>query len=129
MPPQPPLLGVERDATNRGTRAVELLSADASISQAELEAIKYDSAVSRQSWAGGWFAEIEEASHDETTSAGQVLLREWDWNFDGRGAADAGASAQPRLPTSQARMRPARSGRARATSSSSRSGEPERALR
>lgn len=89
LPPQPPLLGVERDATNRGTRAVELLSADRSISQAELEAIKYDTAVSRQGWAKSWFDDIEQASHDETTSAGQVLLREWDWNFDGRGPADA----------------------------------------
>ena len=89
LPPQPPLLGVERDATNRGTRAVELLAADASISQADLERIKYDTAVSRSGWAAAWFSDIEEASHDETTSAGQVLLREWDWNFDGRGRADA----------------------------------------
>ncbi|HEU0043065.1 MAG TPA: penicillin acylase family protein [Sphingomonas sp.] len=89
LPEQPPLLGVERDTTNRGTRAVELLSADRSISQAELEAIKYDSAVSKASWAGDWFAEIEAARHDETTSPGQVLLRQWDWNFDGRGPADA----------------------------------------
>ena len=86
---QPPLLGVERDTTNRGTRAVELLSADRSISQAELEAIKYDSGVSKASWAGSWFAAVEEASHDSATAEGQVLLRSWDWNFDGRGPADA----------------------------------------
>jgi acyl-homoserine-lactone acylase len=89
LPLQSPLLGVERDSTNRGTRAVELLAADRSISQAELERIKYDTAVSRQSWAGGWFQDIEDASHDAETSPGQVLLREWDWNFDGRGRADA----------------------------------------
>jgi acyl-homoserine-lactone acylase len=89
MPVQPALLGVERDATNRGTRAVELLEADASVSQADLERIKYDTAVSRRGWAKEWFDDIEQASHDETTSKGQVLLREWDWNFDGRGPADA----------------------------------------
>ena len=89
LAPQPALLGVERDATNRGTRAVELLSADRSISQAELEAIKYDTAVSRQGWAKSWFDAVDQARHGADTVAGRDLLRQWDWNFDGRGPADA----------------------------------------
>ena len=89
LAPQPALLGVERDATNRGTRAVELLSADRSISQAELEAIKYDTAVSRQGWAKSWFDAVDKARHGADTVAGRDLLRQWDWNFDGRGPADA----------------------------------------
>jgi acyl-homoserine-lactone acylase len=89
LAPQPALLGVERDATNRGTRAVELLSADRLISQAELEAIKYDTAVSRQGWAKSWFDAVDQARHGADTVAGRDLLRQWDWNFDGRGPADA----------------------------------------
>lgn len=50
--PQNPLLGVETDTTNRGRRAMELLSADGSISRAELARIKFDTGVSQQSLGG-----------------------------------------------------------------------------
>ncbi|WP_374944961.1 penicillin acylase family protein [Sphingomonas sp.] len=81
-----PLLGIETDTTNRGTRALELMGADASISQADLERIKYDTAVSKRSWAGRWFADAAAAVGDR---AAKRVLGRWDWNFDGHGPADA----------------------------------------
>lgn len=86
LPRQPALLGVETDVTNRGTRAVELLEADRSISQGDLERIKYDTGVSRRSWAARWFVAVAASGADAEAAA---LLRRWDWNFDGRGPADA----------------------------------------
>jgi acyl-homoserine-lactone acylase len=87
---QPPLLGVETDTTNRADRAVELMSADTSISEADLERIKYDTAVSGASWAGKWFADIAavDPKGDREVAAAQALLARWDWNYDGRGPAD-----------------------------------------
>ncbi len=87
MPPQNPLLGVETDNTNRGRRSIELMGADGSISRAELARIKFDSGVSKQSWAGPWFADLM-AVQDPKLGAARDLLRRWDWNFDGRGPAD-----------------------------------------
>lgn len=86
-----PLLGIERNVTNRGTRSIELMAADASISRAELEAIKYDTVVSRQSWAAGWFGQLASVNDrgDGQVRAAKVLLARWDWNYDGRGPADA----------------------------------------
>ena len=86
-----PLLGIERNVTNRGTRSIELMAADSSISRAELEAIKYDTAVSRRSWAGGWFdglLKVDDRGNDQVRAA-KALLARWDWNYDGRGPADA----------------------------------------
>ncbi len=86
-----PLLGVETNMTNRATRALELMSADPSISRAELARVKYDTAVSKRSWAGPWFASMLALDpHGDATLAGaQAVLRRWDWNYDGRGPADA----------------------------------------
>lgn len=86
-----PLLGVETNATNRATRSLELMQADPSISRAELARIKYDAAVSKRSWAAPWFAVMlaVDAKGDERLADAQAVLRRWDWNFDGRGPADA----------------------------------------
>lgn len=83
-----PLLGIESDMTNRAQRAIELLEADRSITSQELEAIKFDTAVSRASWAGPWFASIDRLRVGGRLARAQALLRRWDWNFDGRGPAD-----------------------------------------
>ncbi|WP_254602708.1 penicillin acylase family protein [Sphingomonas bacterium] len=88
MPPQPPLLGVETDTTNRATRAVELMAATPKIGEAELARIKYDTGVSRQGWAAKWFADLL-ATHDPALASARALLARWDWNLDGRGPADA----------------------------------------
>ena len=86
-----PLLGVETNTTNRMTRALELMSADPSISRAELARIKYDTAVSKRSWAGPWFRSLMtlDAKDDRRLADAQAVLRRWDWNYDGRGPADA----------------------------------------
>ena len=86
-----PLLGIETTTTNRATRGIELMGADPSISDAELHAIKFDTAVSRQSWAAGWFARLAAADPhgDAQVQAAQALLAQWDWNYDGKGRADA----------------------------------------
>ncbi len=90
LPPQPPLLGVETDTTNRATRAVELMMADKAISEAGLERIKYDTGVSRRGWAGKWFGDLGKVATggDKLATDAQMLLAKWDWNFDGRGPAD-----------------------------------------
>ncbi|WP_066480260.1 MULTISPECIES: acylase [unclassified Sphingomonas] len=87
----PDLLGIEADVTNRGTRSIELLAADASITRAELEAIKYDTRVSRASWLGPWFERVMavDPGADPLIARARAILRQWDWNFDGVGAADA----------------------------------------
>jgi acyl-homoserine-lactone acylase len=91
MPLASPLLGVETDTTNRGTRALELMGANPSISDADLHAIKFDSAVSQKSWAGAWFRELLAVDPQKSALLTHVhsLLAQWDWNFDGKGPSDA----------------------------------------
>ncbi|MBY0520125.1 MAG: penicillin acylase family protein [Sphingomonas sp.] len=90
----PRLLGIETDTTNRGTRAVELLGADPSITADDLERIKYDSAISKFSWAARWFKEIQavDPKGDKTIADAKAVMLQWDWNYDGRGRADAMAA-------------------------------------
>ena len=91
IPPQPPLLGIETDTTNRATRAIELMGASSSIGAADLERIKYDTGVSREGWAGRWFEDLLRAPDhgDAQVRAAKAVLTRWDWNLDGRGPADA----------------------------------------
>lgn len=86
-----PLLGIETDTTNRGTRSIELMGADPSISAADLEAIKYDTAISRVGWAARWFNEIAavDPKGDKLIADAHALMQGWDWNYDGKGRADA----------------------------------------
>ena len=86
-----PLLGIESYTTNRGTRSIELLGADSSISADDLYRIKFDTAVSRYSWAARWFAALAavDPKGDARVAEAKTLLAQWDWNFDGKGPADA----------------------------------------
>ncbi len=86
-----PLLGIETDITNRAVRSIELMEADAAIGQAELEAIKFDTGVSRASWAGKWFERLMavDPRGDAELAQAIAILRRWDWNHDGHGPADA----------------------------------------
>lgn len=88
MPVQDPLLGVETDTTNRGRRAVDLMEAHRSVSRADLARIKFDTGVSKASWAGPWFADLMAVDEPKLAPA-RDLLRRWDWNFDGKGPADS----------------------------------------
>ena len=86
-----PLLGIETDFTNRGVRSIELMEADPSISEAELERIKYDTTFSRSSYLATWLraiAALDVRDQPELRQA-QALLASWDWNLDGKGPADA----------------------------------------
>ena len=91
IPLQPPLLGVETDTTNRGTRALELMGADPSISAEDLYRIKYDSGVSAQGYLGAWYKKLlaVDPRGDPLLGKAHALLAQWDWNFDGKGPADA----------------------------------------
>jgi acyl-homoserine-lactone acylase len=86
-----PLLGIELGMTNRGLRAVELFSADTSITPEELLTIKFDKAYSKKSWVGGWIAKLiaADVANVPELIAAQRLLTRWDWTSDGQGAADA----------------------------------------
>ncbi|MEH6791651.1 penicillin acylase family protein [Parasphingorhabdus sp.] len=89
-----PLLGIEDDETNRSRRSIALLekaNSDGTITDAELWAIKYDTGYEKAGYAKDWLDRI--AALDLSDSAkllkAQKLLAEWDWNLDGKGAADA----------------------------------------
>jgi len=89
-----PLLGIEDDQTNRSRRAIALLekaSDDGTITDEELWAIKYDTGYEKAGYAKDWLDRI--AALDLKDSAkllkAQKLLADWDWNLDGKGAADA----------------------------------------
>ena len=81
-----PLLGIETDTTNRGTRAVELMGQYPSISDADLHRIKYDTGVSRLSWAARWYGDVMriDSKGDAQLSAAVALLKRWNWDFDGK---------------------------------------------
>ncbi len=94
-----PLLGIERRVTNRIVRAIELLSADKSITPEELLTIKFDTTYSKASFAGPWMAKIAAAdfSQEPDLLAAQKLLATWDYNSDGNGKADALGEAMMHL--------------------------------
>ncbi|MGL1287736.1 hypothetical protein ACSTKQ_23735, partial [Vibrio parahaemolyticus] len=75
----------------RATRALELLSANPSISADDLYRIKFDKGVSRNSWVARWFAMVlaVDPKGDKTIADAQKLLANWDWQFDGKNGADA----------------------------------------
>ncbi len=85
-----PLLGIERRMTNRNIRAIDLLSADTSITPEELLAIKFDTAYSPKSYVGPWMAKILalDLQDDPALAKAQALLKTWDWKSDGQGGAD-----------------------------------------
>lgn len=86
-----PLLGIERGMTNRGLRAVSLLSAAGRVSPDRLLEIKFDKGYDRRSWEAGWIAQVLKAptNGDALLAQAQKLLATWDWTSDGIGAADA----------------------------------------
>jgi acyl-homoserine-lactone acylase len=85
-----PLMGIEARKTNRIVRGLELLEADTSLTPEELLAIKFDTAYSRNSFAAPWIAKLLAADLKDEPDlvAAQKLLREWDFNSDGKGRAD-----------------------------------------
>jgi acyl-homoserine-lactone acylase len=87
-----PLLGIETRKTNRIVRALELLSAEkGQFTPERLLEIKNDTGYSRASFAGPWVEKLLAADlrKDPDLVVAQSLLKSWDWNSDGKGAADA----------------------------------------
>ena len=87
-----PLLGIERRMTNRIVRAIELLSAEKGVITPErLLQIKFDTAYSKNSFAGRWMDKILalDLKAEPDLAKAQALLRTWDWNSDGNAPADA----------------------------------------
>jgi acyl-homoserine-lactone acylase len=95
-----PLLGIETDTTNRGTRSLELMGADPSIDDADMHRIKFDSGVSRYSYLYRWYRELAavDPRGDPLLARARDLLRRWDYNFDGKGPADSLAFSILRVP-------------------------------
>ena len=100
IPPQTPLLGVETDTTNRGDRALELMSAVPSISEEDLKRIKFDTGVARGGYLEAWFKELlaVDPHGDKLVAQARELLSQWDWNWDGKGPADSLAFSILRSP-------------------------------
>ncbi|HEX8301686.1 penicillin acylase family protein [Sphingomonas sp.] len=95
-----PLLGIETDTTNRGTRSLELMGADPSITAEDMLRIKFDSGVSQYSYLHSWFRELVavDPKGDKLLTDARELLTHWDWNWDGKGPADALAFSVLRVP-------------------------------
>jgi acyl-homoserine-lactone acylase len=86
-----PLLGIETRKTNRILRALELLSSEkGQFTPERLLQIKNDTSYSRDSFAGPWVDKLLAADlrKDPDLLVAQSLLKSWDWNSDGNGAAD-----------------------------------------
>lgn len=98
-----PLLGIERRMTNRIVRAIELLSAEKGrITPERLLQIKFDTAYSRNSFAGRWMDKILalDLKSEPDLAKAQALLRTWDWNSDGNAPADALGEAMMHMANS-----------------------------
>ena len=99
-----PLLGIEARTTNRIVRALELLEADTSLTPEELLAIKFDTAYSRNTFAGKWMARLIalDLKSEPDLLAAQTLLKKWDFNSDGKGRADTIGEAMMHMANSDA---------------------------
>ncbi|MET3827702.1 acyl-homoserine-lactone acylase [Sphingomonas sp. PvP055] len=86
-----PLLGIETDTTNRGTRALELMGQTPRISEADLLRIKFDTGISRDGWAAKWYRDIAaiDPRGDTQLLAALDLLQRWNRNFDGQHSGQA----------------------------------------
>lgn len=100
-----PLLGIEQRTTNRIYRALELLTAEKGpITPDRLLQIKFDTAYSRNSFAGRWMAKILalDLKSEPDLAKAQALLAQWDWNSDGNAPADALGEAMMHMANSAA---------------------------
>lgn len=86
-----PLLGIEDDMTNRAARLIDLFEASGQIDEARLKAIKYDTAYAKTGYARAWMDRLLalDVKDDPALVQAQDLLRQWDWNLDGKGHGDA----------------------------------------
>ncbi len=100
-----PLLGIEQRMTNRIVRAIELLSAEKGlITPDRLLQIKFDTAYSRNSFAGAWMDKLLalDLKSEPDLARAQSLLATWDWSSDGNAPADAIGEAMMHMANSAA---------------------------
>ena len=85
-----PLMGIESRMTNRAWRAEELLSASGVMTPEALLAIKFDTGRSRNSYIKPWMDKLLAVDTQDRPdlAEAQALLKTWDWDSDGKGAAD-----------------------------------------
>lgn len=86
-----PLLGIEDDMTNRAVRLIDLFEASGQIDEARLKAIKYDTSYAKAGYAKAWIDRLLalDVKDGPALVEAQQLLRQWDWNLDGKGKGDA----------------------------------------
>ncbi len=96
----PAEMGVEMGSTNRAIRADKLLSMPGPISRERLERIKYDTAWERDIYVAEVLDGIAalDLSDEPDLQQAQELLARWDFDSDGKGAADALALLVLRRP-------------------------------
>jgi acyl-homoserine-lactone acylase len=83
-------IGIESDRNNRIDRAIKLIDTYAKISRAQIEAVKYDKGYEKDSVIGKQMLSVLAAKPtDENSQRALDLLKTWDWNLDGVGAADS----------------------------------------
>lgn len=91
--------GIETEMTNRGLRALELLSADTSITEEEFYAYKYDMAYSPKSKAAEMYQKILDAApfDDPVVQEALEVLKGWDFmsNRENTGTAIAVLTMEP----------------------------------
>jgi acyl-homoserine-lactone acylase len=68
-----------------------LFETSGQIDEARLKAIKFDTGYAQASYAKAWMNKLLalDPKGDEQIVAAQALLRQWDWNLDGKGKGDA----------------------------------------
>jgi acyl-homoserine-lactone acylase len=84
-----PLLGIELKQTNRSRRAYKLLSGAGVLDRATLERIKYDTGYEREGYVARLFEGLAALKAEGRLAEARDLMLAWDFEADGKGAADA----------------------------------------
>ncbi len=84
------LYGIETKVSNRILRAIGLLEELETFDRASIDRIKYDTAYDQSSWIGEIMVDFITSLDGSTGEPeAEALLRQWDYDLDGRGDADA----------------------------------------
>jgi acyl-homoserine-lactone acylase len=85
-------VGIEPNITNRILRSIALLDADETLTEDDLERIKFDKAYDRASPIGQGVEHLLATPPGAGSAEIHALLAGWDWTLDGEGRADAAAA-------------------------------------
>ncbi|MCX9147771.1 acylase [Erythrobacter sp. WG] len=84
-----PAMGIELKQTNRSRRAYALLSQAGVLDRAALTRIKYDTGYAREGYVARLFDALDRMPAGGPLGTARDLLRSWDFDADGKGAADS----------------------------------------